>query len=167
MDARPIRVGELWRRAIAKWIIDADRSRVQAFCLAARQFGVAVPGGTEGLIHFRTLLERSLLAGTQAMAVIDVDWKNAFPTIEWDSIREAVNELLPEVSAWTQWCHEAPGRVVLPSGGELHIDRGAKQGDPLGPIYCALVLARVAAAARETVGDAGIHIFDVWCLDDG
>jgi phosphoserine phosphatase len=64
------------------------------------------------------------------MAVVDVDWKNAFPSIEWDSIRDAVEELLPEVSAWTRWCHAAPWRVVLPSGGVLRVDRGQSKATP-------------------------------------
>ena len=113
---RPVRVGELWRRVIAKRLLHANREKIQRVCIAARQFGVAVPGGAEGLIHFRTL-ERRLAAGADATAVIDVDFQNAFPSLEWDSIREAVDEFLPEVGAWTAWCHAEPGRVVLPSGG--------------------------------------------------
>ena len=144
---------------IAKRIVDACRPKVQRICLDARQFGVAVPGGAEGLIHFRTLLERCLAAGDEAMAVVDVDFKNAFPSFEWDSIRDAVDELLPDAAAWTRWCHAEPGRVVLPSGEILRVDRGAEQGDPLGPIYCALVLARVSARAREALQAQGADFF--------
>ena len=75
--------------------------------------------------------------------------------------------MLPEVAAWTRWCHAEPGRVVLPSGGVLRINRGAEQGDPLGPIYCALVLARVAARTRATLQAQGIEFFDAWFFDDG
>jgi hypothetical protein len=164
---RPIRVGELWRRVVAKRLVDSCREDVQQACLVARQFGVAIPGGAEGLIHFRTLLERSLAASEGAMVVIDVDFKNAFPSLEWDSIREAVDEALPQASAWTHWCHQEPGRVILPSGDELRIDRGAEQGDPMGPIYCALVLARVAARARAACSAQGTEFFDAWYLDDG
>ena len=57
---RLIRIGELWRRLIAKRLVDTNQAKVQTACLAARQFGAAVPGGAEGLIHFRALLERTL-----------------------------------------------------------------------------------------------------------
>ena len=54
---RPIRVGELWRRVIAKRVLDEHRAKIQHLCLSARQFGVSVPGGVDGLVHFRLLLE--------------------------------------------------------------------------------------------------------------
>ena len=102
---RPIRVGELWRRVIAKRVIDANRKHIQKVCLDARQFGVAVPGGAEGLVHFRTLIENYFATGNDAKVIIDVDFKNAFPSLEWDSIRAAVQELLPDAACWTHWCH--------------------------------------------------------------
>ena len=40
---RLIRVGEMWRRVIVKRLVDANREKAQRFCLAARQFGFAVP----------------------------------------------------------------------------------------------------------------------------
>jgi len=82
--------------------------------------------------------------------VIDVDFQSAFPSLEWDCIREAVEECLPDVAPWTRWSHAEPGRVLLPSGEALRVDRGAEQGDLLGPLYCALTLARAQ----------GIHFFD-------
>ena len=112
-------------------------------------------------------LERHCADSGDALAVVDVDFKNAFPSLEWESIREVVREELPRVAHWTHWCHATPARVLLPSGAELRIDRGAEQGDPLGPVYCALVLARVAMRTREALDVQGIPFFDVWYLDDG
>ena len=164
---RPIRVGEMWRRVIAKRLVDANREKAQRFCLAARQFGVAVPSGAEGLVHFRAQAERLLAAADTATAVIDVDFKNAFPSLEWDEIRASVEAELPDVASWTLWCHAEPARVLLPSGSIVLTNRGAEQGDPLGPIYCALVLARVVARARAALEEMGINFFDAWFLDDG
>ena len=143
---RPIRIGELWRRVVAKRMVDANREIIQQICLSARQFGVAVPGGAEALIHFRTLIEQGLAQG-DATAVVDVDWQNAFPSLEWDGIRAAVDKHLPNLSAWIRWCHASPSEVFLPSGEQLLVDRGVEQGDPLGPILCALVLAEVSSRA--------------------
>ena len=164
---RPIRVGELWRRLVAKRLVDDNRKKVQQLCKAARQFGVAMPGGAEGLVHFRIQLEKFLRLSGSAFAVVDVDFKNAYPSLEWDSIREAVEEDLPEIAPWTRWCHASAGRVVLPCGTSIWIDRGAEQGNPLGPIYCALTLARMMSKVRATLQQGGVGFFDAWFMDDG
>jgi hypothetical protein len=155
---------------VANRLAHQTRGRVQQLCLGARQFGVALPGGAEGLIHWRTGVEKHLAQSESPLAVIDVDFANAYPSLEWDSIRSSVDSLLPEVSPWTHWCHTAASQIELPSGDLLEVDRGAEQGDPLGPIYCALVLLQVAERARATLlGNQGdpIHLFDAWYLDDG
>ena len=82
---RPIRVGELWRRVVAKKLIHAHRETIQERCLAARQFGVGVPAGTNALVHWRIVLEKLLEEGCgrfdgDPLAVIDVDLQNAFPS---------------------------------------------------------------------------------------
>eukprot|EP00973_Karenia_brevis_P032073 4424818-Karenia_brevis.AAC.1 len=50
-------------------------------------------------------------------------------------------------------------------------DRGAEQGDPLGPLQCALVLGDVASEARESISsisrDTGGRLLDAWYMDDG
>ena len=54
---------------------------------------------------------------------------------------------------------EAPGATLagaMMTGAELRANRGAEQGDPLGPVCCARVLARVAAHTMEALGAQGI-----------
>ena len=93
------------------------------------------------LIHFRSIARKlAVSCSQQVLAELDIDFQNAYPSLEWHSIREAVHEYLSELLPWTQWCHEEPAPVVLPSGEVRFIDRGAEQGDPLGNLYCALVL---------------------------
>ena len=164
---RPIRIGELWRRVIAKRVLHDNRSDIQQACLSARQFGVAVSGGAERLVHFRTLIERHFSFASEEIAIIDVDFKSAFPSLEWDSIREAIDELLPGIASWTHWSHLFFTRVVLPSGEELRCDRGAEQGDPLGPIYYAFVLSMMMRRTRAALEHREVSLFDAWFLDDG
>ena len=57
--------------------------------------------------------------------------------------------------------------VVLPCGEEICVDRGAEQGDPLGPAYCGFVLADVVEAAVASMGGHAKSLLDVWYMDDG
>ena len=57
---RPIRIGEFWRRVIAKKLVQSNASVSRKIFAQARQFGISILGGTEALIHFRTCLEAAL-----------------------------------------------------------------------------------------------------------
>ena len=71
-------------------------------CVAARQFGVAMPNRSEGLLHFRAALEKHLgKEALETLAMIDVDFCNAFPSLEWGAG-------LLTAAPWTHWCHAAP-----------------------------------------------------------
>eukprot|EP00973_Karenia_brevis_P062206 8652298-Karenia_brevis.AAC.1 len=72
------------------------------------------------------------------MVALDLDFENAFPRLEWDAIDASTRRHMPSVAPWTSWCHAQPNVVYLPSGDRVMADRGAEQGDPLGPLQCAL-----------------------------
>ncbi len=177
---RPIRVGELWRRVIAKGLVHDHRHKIQQLMLRLRQYGVAIPGGADTLIHFRSACEEGIRRGSdEALIALDVDFENAFPSFEWSGIRDSVSAHMPSLSAWTAWCHREPSRVRLPCGETICVDRGAEQGDPLGPLQCALVLGDVADRARQAFqGGTDDHdpadqqalrmqYLDAWYMDDG
>ena len=94
---RPIRVGELWRRVVAKRLMHDHNADIASMCKSARQFGVGYPGGVDVLVHFRIVFEKIARAGSldEVMAILDINYKNMFPSIEWKAIREAIAELLP------------------------------------------------------------------------
>ena len=164
---RPIRIGEVWRRVAAKRLADDVRGDAQKLLAGHRQCGVALPGGAEALIHLRRSLEHAAASSDECIALLDLDLRNAFPSLEWPAIRAAVKKWMPELGPWTQWIHGAAGRVQLPCGTWIVADRGAEQGDPLGPLYCALTLLDCAAAAREACSAAGHWCWDAWFMDDG
>ena len=135
--------------------------------IRARQFGVAVPGGCDVLVHLRRNLEAVVSGSEVPLVHLDLDLRNAFPSLEWEATRTAVDKHFPSLSNWTRWCHQAASRVLLPDGTWHHVDRGAEQGDPLGPVYCGAVLLDVAAAARQAVISAGGWVWDAFFMDDG
>ena len=98
---RPIRIGELWRRVIAKRLVNDTRTHVRQLCFKFRQFGVAFPGGAEILIHFRKMVEELGIDAESPLAVLDLDLANAFPSFEWTAIRDAAAEFAPELLPWT------------------------------------------------------------------
>ena len=58
----------------------------------------------------------------------------------------------------------------LPGGGKMAVDRGAEQGDPLGSLYCGLVLALVLERTRERLAaecPEHANFADAWYMDDG
>ena len=164
---RPIRVGEVWRRLVAKRLLHDQRDRIRQVCLESRQCGVAMPNGTDALVHLRRCLEKVATASSDCFVVLDLDLRNAFPRFEWRGIRDAVQDSCPALSAWTRWCHGQTARIQLPNGEWYTCDRGAEQGDPLGPVFCALVLKQVAERARIAVEEAGGWVWDLWYMDDG
>ena len=170
---RPIRVGEVWRRLVAKHSLHQHSAKVRQRMLAAHQYGVAIPGGTDILVHARRVLEEAVRRDVDAgvWAVIDVDLVNAFPSFEWDSVGDAMATAMPELEAWTRWCHERAADVELPCG-ELHrARRGAEQGDPHGSLQCGAVVAvLVRAAMAELARRKGAPLpecFSFWYCDDG
>ena len=72
---RPIRVGELLRRVVAKRLLHDNRDDITRICKDARQFGVGFPGGADVFIHFRMVLEKICRIGDvdEIMALLDVD----------------------------------------------------------------------------------------------
>ena len=189
---RPLRVGELLRRVVAKRALWMNRPRVVQRMLKSRQFGVALPGGGECLIHWRATVVEEIRSDPAhgVWALIDLDWQNCYPSLEWDDVEESTERWVPALGPWTRWCHgirvEQPGGdadqapetqpmveracqpALLPSGG-LHLTaRGAEQGDPLGSLQCGLVLSDVsddASVAREARAP-GAPALDVWFADD-
>ena len=155
---RPIRVGELWRRVVAKRLLFEHQADIVTMCKDARQFGVGFPGGADVLIHFRILLEKLRRSEnvSDVMALIYSDFKNAFRSIEWDALRSAIEEVLPQLLDWCKWCHMTPATINLPSRGNITCDRGVEHGDPLGPVYCAAVLVLVWHHVRNRLDDDGI-----------
>ena len=68
--------------------------------LRAQQYGVAVPGGAEVLVHARAVLEETVRGdpANGVWAILDLDLVNCFPRLEWDSIDGAVSDDIPELA---------------------------------------------------------------------
>ena len=94
---RPIRIGELWRRVIAKRAVSDSSGHLQKLFLKHGQCGVALPGGADLLVHLRRCVEKAGNGSTEELVVLDLDLRNAFPSLEWDSIEASVAEHAPSL----------------------------------------------------------------------
>ena len=119
------------------------------------------------LVSFQLVAERALRESDQRIAVIDVDLRNAFPSLEWASIRKAVEHQFGSLKPWVNWSHQTPSRVHLPAGDVVEVDRGVEQGDPLGGILAAATIHAVMEDVRQELSELDVQFFDVWYLDDG
>ena len=165
---RPIWVGEMLRRLVAKRLVHDHQPYLRRFFMDKRQYGVAIPGGADALLQFRHSLEAHFRDHPEvALVALDLDLVNAFPRFYWPAIRRSVAKHLPGLSPWTAWCQAEAAVVVLPCGEEICVDRGAEQGDPLGPAYCGFVLADVVEAAVASMGGHAKSLLDVWYMDGG
>ena len=79
---RPIRVGEVLRRVVAKRLAYDARQSAGKLLLEHRQFGAGIPGGLDALVAFRLTAEKVLLRRERRMAVVDIDLAKAFPSFE-------------------------------------------------------------------------------------
>ena len=170
---RPIRVGELWRRVISKWLLHRHVPTVREAMLKNHQYGASVPGGREAVVHARRTFREVVQACPElgVWAEVDIDFINAFPSLLWGYIGDAVAEFAPGLAAWTEWCHSEPTRVTLPCGSEHSTDRGSEQGDPHSSAQCGAALAVVRRRAAEARAaqrpDDPPGAFDFWYADDG
>ena len=159
---RPIAVGEVLRRLTSKCIAKAVQS--EAFrVLAPSQVGVSVPGGCEAIVHaVADVLNDSSILPENRFTLL-VDFSNAFNSIDRGSMFQEVRARIPSMAAWFENCYGS--EPVLRIGHHSILScGGVQQGDPLGPLGCALALHPIVEKIKREV--PGLLI-NAWYLDDG
>ncbi|CAI7855558.1 unnamed protein product, partial [Closterium sp. NIES-54] len=144
--ARPIAIGECLTRLAAKAALLIRREPVRDFFLPL-QYGVAVPGGAEAVIH----AARAFSDARPDSLVLQADISNAFNSISRAAIADALHEptlspLLPLVKL----TYGNSSQLLLDSNfnsAPLTSERGVRQGDPIGPL---LFAAGMHATLQET-----------------
>ena len=147
---RPIQMGEFLRKLLIRRTLHVNREEVQQTMLSHRQWGVGAPGDSEAIAHCHLGLESLHRAGQlpRPMLVVQIDAENFFGSLEWDSIREALECEPPELAPATAWKHQSPRFAQQDGVAPQQKNRGAEQGD--------------AAAAAETGATLGIIARSTW-----
>ena len=158
---RPIAVGEILRRLVAKCLCRLS-SQKAASLLVPLQVGVGVPGGCEAVPHALNGLVASV-GDTTSLAIPQVDLKNAFNTLDPSSILRQLADQFPELLRWVNYCYSQPSWLNF--GYSLVLSAcGVQQGDPLAPLLFAITVYPIIAALKNQFTDLASN---VCYLDDG
>eukprot|EP00973_Karenia_brevis_P080959 11230886-Karenia_brevis.AAC.1 len=122
-------MGELIRKFVSRRILQACKQEVNFACLSARQWGVGAEGGAEGIVHTHKTIEELYELGQlpTPLAAVMVDAENCFGLLEWDSIRQAVQQETPNLAPAVAWKHSVDSFVEQPDVEPQLKDRGAEQ----------------------------------------
>ncbi|CAI5497961.1 unnamed protein product [Closterium sp. Naga37s-1] len=153
---RPIAIGESITRLAAKTALTLTAGAARVFFLP-HQFGVAVPGGAEAIIH----ITRTYLTVNTGALVLQADLANAFNSVNRDAIITSLRDsslasLLPLVKL----LYGLPSALCLDAGFShppLLSETGVRQGDPLGPLL-------FAAAIHPALTKTALSFPSVVCL---
>ncbi len=168
---RPIAVGETLRRLVGMLLNGRVALRARAL-LSPSQLGVATPGGSEAIVH--AVRHRIALHGDDdRIALLKLDFCNAFNLINRDAIMRTVRVHFPELYGYVHTCYAREEDPFLWCGELLLRSRtGCQQGDPLGPLLFSLVLYDLLSTApplppSEEDGTCALACRFMFYLDDG
>ena len=154
---RPIAVGNLLRRLVAKCFSTALASRA-ASLLGPHQLGVGARGGCEAIAH----AVRQATSEDPSKWVLQADLINAYNQVDRGKVLEETANHFPECLAWVTTCYGAPSKLRF---GEADIlsALGLHQGDPLAGLLFCLALKPVVDAIEEQVPTLTLN---AWYCDD-
>ncbi|XP_026741618.1 uncharacterized protein LOC113503735 [Trichoplusia ni] len=150
---RPIAVGTTYRRMAAK-ICCKFYGEIISKKFQPLQLGYGSKGGCEAAVH---ALPTFLNSG-KGEVVLKVDIKNAFNSVNRDTLlAEAKNEL-PQIYSFLWQCYRHPSKLLY-RDNLLEPAVGCQQGDPLGPVIFSLAIHPIIRQLNSKL--------NFWYLDDG
>ena len=159
-DIRPIVVGETLRRLTGKCLCSLVKDKVFSL-FEPHQFGVACSHGTEKVVHgLRKCIEKHW--GDEDFDVLKADMRNTFNLISRQALLSECSTFSPELLPWASWCYGSHPYLWHPIG-HLTSEADVQQGDPLGPLFFALVLHKFIATI-DADDDCLRLILQVWCV---
>lgn len=157
---RPVAVGEISRRILAKAMLARHSEALGKLLLGTGQVGVGIKSGAEALVAASRLFASTV---DDSQVLLKVDFKNAFNTVHRRAFFAALERLSaqhPEVAELLRYVRIAYGSesplFFFDQAGATHIlpsSDGCQQGDPLGPVLFAIALAKVMGETTACFDD--------------
>ena len=110
-SARPIAVGEVFRRLTAKTLCATFKEDAQQY-LFPLQIGVAQPLGADvGLQVARQWVFRHRQSPDKVF--LKLDFSNAFNTVNREHVLKEVRDRMPGLAAWADYCYARPSHLLF------------------------------------------------------
>lgn len=150
---RPIAIGSTFRRLTSKVCCRNIVENLEPM-FQPTQLGFGSKGGCEAAVHAC----RTFLHNFSEQVLVKVDVKNAFNSVNRDTLLAEVQNNIPHIYPYLWQCYRCPSNLMyrdhtIPSAV------GCQQGDPLGPAIFSLAIHPIISALKSK--------FNVWYLDDG
>ena len=109
-----------------------------------------MPGGVEGLIHWHRLIDEAFTRGDlpRSIVILQIDANNCFGNLEWETLGHEIRANVPGLGPLVSWKHSTPSFVEQPGPPPKRKNRGAEQGDPLGPVEAGVATVQLARTVR-------------------
>ncbi|XP_061706329.1 uncharacterized protein LOC133517161 [Cydia pomonella] len=150
---RPIAVGTTLRRLASKLAVRHIISKLKPH-FEPIQLGFGTKGGCEAAVHSL----RTYLSNTTSEVLIKIDVKNAFNSVNRDTLLTETKHNLPEIYNYLLLSYADPTKLLYREN-VLSSEVGCQQGDPLGPAIFSLAINPIIKKLNSK--------FNVWYLDDG
>ena len=154
---RPIGVGEVPRRIIAKAILRTIGKDVEE-AAGPLQVCAGQDGGCEAAVHAM----RSIFQDSNTEGCLLVDASNAFNSLIRKAALHNVSVLCPPLSPILINTYRAPVRMIVVGSGEISSTEGTTQGDPLAMAMYALAIVPLIHKLRNNSPE----VKQVWYADD-
>ena len=130
---RPIGVGEVLRRVVAKSILRVVAGEVEDACGPLQKCS-GLPAGIEAAVHaMQNIYSRESTEG-----VLLIDARNAFNSLNRRVALHNVHVQCPSLAKILLNSYGSPARLFVAGGGELASQEGTTQGDPLSMAFYAM-----------------------------
>ena len=158
---RPIAVGEVIRRLVAKCI--AKEAAIEAVDLfGSKQLGVAVKGGAESIVH-ATKITFERMKSVKSGGILQIDFRNAFNSVKRSHLLGSTKVLLPSIISFASFCYSKHSDLFFNSS-IVDSQTGVQQGDQLGPLLFSLAIWPLIDEIESKIPNLLKHC---WYLDDG
>ena len=156
-DVCPIAIGDALRCLVARSICVQEKASM-ADAFSPVQYGVAVPGGLEQVVH-------QVQAGLEAhveWALFKCDISNAFNSVSRSSFFQQTSRHLPSIMPFTEFLYSQPSPLIYKGSRSVTVltsREGVHQGDPRGPFYFCIAINDILLQLQQDHDDTLVSGF--------